>query len=396
MQDYDFIKKIKMHDLDNANNAKDLYFSFCEFLNNKYGAVDKDYDENPTKRGKEWLDIHHISEYELDDIANKTKITKEIENLALASNNVQIIVKNSGNAAKNCIEKSEDENAMTSTYYFDHTLSDLKKYNKKDRLVYANKIEHFLLHYLIASIRGKNTFFGGPNILWDQSVELDIYKFRNYKNKLQNNSEAFYSIINCEEITRLYKKLIDWGNWKIEVCSRYWLNLIHAIKYMDLKNASCVKDPAKLLYLLKILGYNIEEDAVEKLHSLSIGHREVILKNGLKFKTVDGHLYRYDGKSVVYFSIGVNRKYFTVPCDVEIIEDGAFINACNIIQITIPRTVKVIENNAFTSASNKIFYINGLSCPKLKKIFYEGSQQTWNELFSNVILNGVRVVYKEC
>ena len=55
--------KILNHKLGDVEDAKSLYDELCAFLEEKYGLVDKDYDENPTKRGTEWLDIHHIMEY---------------------------------------------------------------------------------------------------------------------------------------------------------------------------------------------------------------------------------------------------------------------------------------------------------------------------------------------
>ena len=42
-----------------------FYFAFCACLKEKYGLVDRAFDDNLTKRGKEWIDIHHIREYEL-------------------------------------------------------------------------------------------------------------------------------------------------------------------------------------------------------------------------------------------------------------------------------------------------------------------------------------------
>ena len=61
-------------------------------MQEKYGFVDKDYDENPTRRGKEWLDIHHILEYDLDDIARRTENAKATERHLLKKEKGEIII----------------------------------------------------------------------------------------------------------------------------------------------------------------------------------------------------------------------------------------------------------------------------------------------------------------
>jgi hypothetical protein len=58
----------------------------------QYAILDKNYDENPTKRGKEWLDIHHILEYELDDIAKRTENARNIEKLRNQSDDEILVI----------------------------------------------------------------------------------------------------------------------------------------------------------------------------------------------------------------------------------------------------------------------------------------------------------------
>ena len=53
-----------------------------------------------------------------------------------------------------------------------------------------NKIEHFLLHYLIVSIRNSK-FAGGPNYLWDCSVALDIYGFDHRNSREWENAAGY-------------------------------------------------------------------------------------------------------------------------------------------------------------------------------------------------------------
>jgi hypothetical protein len=166
------------------NDAEILYDHFCDELIKKYGIVDDDYDGNPTKRGKEWLDIHHIDETVLDDIAKRTV---------------------------NAIKENDFE-----------TLKSLKELNKKDRLLYANKIEHFLLHYLIDCMRGKDIFSGGPNFLWDGSVALK-YFFLKQKHLVQlQKREDFYNDISLIDLTKLYRKLIDWKDWQLNDIIPFW------------------------------------------------------------------------------------------------------------------------------------------------------------------------------
>ncbi len=90
MSDREFVEQIKALPLENAEEARSIYFVYCAHLKGKYGGVDKNFDENPTKRGKEWLDIHHIMEYELDDIAKRTNAAiwdKKIMAMAPSSQN---------------------------------------------------------------------------------------------------------------------------------------------------------------------------------------------------------------------------------------------------------------------------------------------------------------------
>lgn len=272
------IEKIKSHTLGDKEEAFALYFSFCDALKEKYGPVDRDYDENPTKRGKEWLDIHHIKEYELDDIACRTQAVRDIEKLMRDKKDDEVvIVAKTGEIWSNrdqLIEKARQDNPQAShihiiLFRLDCTLEELKPYNVKEQLVYANKIEHFLLHYLIDSIRGQEVFSGGPNFLWDCAIALDVYGFdREYLNKLQSEKEKFYSIMSSEEITRLYKKLIDWKKWNIEKCSRFWHTYKGMLRHLRQEKVSYVLDKTKFFKFIAILRlgfYEKDEVAIQNL-----------------------------------------------------------------------------------------------------------------------------------
>lgn len=203
----ELINKIKNLNLNDYKTAQKLYDDMCELLKQKYGLVNDDYDGNPLKRGKEWLDIHHIDEISIDDIARRT----------------QDAIK-SGNTT---------------------TLKILKPFNKKDRLVYSNKIEHFLLHYLIESIRypSQKLWGGGPHFLWDCSIALKCFKFKNYLNDLCNND--YYQDISLEEITMLYKKLLAFENLDLSDVSRFWTSAT----YCELKDEKLYKRLLDILIL---------------------------------------------------------------------------------------------------------------------------------------------------
>lgn len=396
----ELIEKIRQHTLGNKEEAFSLYFTLCDCLKEKYGLVDRDYDENPTKRGKEWIDIHHIREYELDDIAKRTNIArdleKEIRNPS-CENQIVIGLKSSEwNDAKMEEIRKQYPDKSVAFWGVDYTLEELKPYNVKEQLVYANKIEHFLLHYLITSAKGKKVFSGGPNYLWDSSVALDIYGFdQEYMNNLKNEKEKFYSVLSSEEITLLYKKLIDWKGWKYWKCSKYWMNNKNAIRYLNERQVSYVEDKDKFFRLLDILGFALNKDVYDKIISLPYKVKLIVCPGGIEAKEINGHIYSIDEKTALRFRIHATLKSFTIPSNVERIANGAFFPGFCLEKITIPITVKEIENKAFTGYPYSLKG-NGCVCPHLKTIYYKGPKAMWDENFSNVeIADGVMVVCKK-
>lgn len=385
----ELIEKIKNHELGNKEDAKTLYDSLCDFLKEKYGPVDKDYDENPTKRGKEWLDIHHIREYELDDIAKRTDQAKGKLWFPLFSTMC--------------------------------TLEELKPYNVKEQLVYANKIEHFLLHYLIDSIRGQKIFSGGPNFLWDECVALDYYGFEKvYMNDIKSNKDVYYSIMSSEAITCLYKKLIDWKNWDIKQCARHWNTINYMIKYLDDKKVSYVEDKDVFFNLLDVVGYELSDEVKNKIVTLPF--KDLIVEwNGQMTKIYNNHLFALDKKTAIIFNIHESHKSFNVPNYVERIADGAFRCGLCLETLTIPTTVKEIDSNVFVVECSGIYkgefwpqmgpcvpvlltenmerYFTstwkGKCCKYLNTVIYKGTQQEWDEKFSNVDLDGVTLICKK-
>lgn len=369
----DLIEKIKNHKLGNKEEATALYFAFCACLKEKYGLVDRDFDDNPTKRGKEWIDIHHIREYELDDIARRTDNARYFERRKRNSsleNQVVIAMKASewNNAKMEEISKQYPDRSVT-FLGIDYTLEELKPYNVKEQLVYANKIEHFLLHYLINSILQKS---GGVHYLWDCSVALDLYGFEQaYMQTLKNDKETFYSILTSEEITFLYKKLIDWEDRDINECSRYWVLFKDVLHKTKEQGISYVENKERFFKLFRILNYPLDKKYIDAIKSLP---------------------YFADAKkTAAYFVITpFERKSFTIPNYVKNIAFGAFDRAFYLETVTIPITVEHIDDTVFVE-----YKIKAKRIAKISKIIYKGTIEEWNKKFSNVELGGIKLVCKK-
>lgn len=159
----------------NKDKAAKYYERLVKFCRDKNGLVTDDYDSNPKKRGKEWIQIHHIDETTLDNIGVRT------------------------------------DNALSVFPRDIETLCFLKKFNKKERLVYATTVEHFLLHYLIEFIRPSYGF--GPHWLFGYILraKFNVIKY-NYEKNIFKNFDLFFENISFEEICFLYKKIIKLHN----------------------------------------------------------------------------------------------------------------------------------------------------------------------------------------
>lgn len=386
MTEQDFIKEIWKLDLGDVESSKDIYMRFCSFLKEKYGLVDKDYDEKPTTRGKEWIEIHHIMEYELDDIANRTRLAQDLHRLQIKNDPkiVIVIVKkediDNEEERYNIYKANKRKHKETRFFLEGPSLEDLKPYNKKEMLVYANKIEHFLLHYLIDSIRGKDFLSGGPNYLWDGSVALDLYGF--YKSdliELKKNKDRFYSLMSSEEITKLYKKLIDWKQWNIEDLKPFWYNFAYIIEKIRFSGVCNISDKEKFYYLMNMLGVKIDSDLKESIDTLPYLGKIVQTFLG-KFYRVNDIDYTLDGKVVCHFLTG-EKKTYTVSN--EIIEIGKNAFGPYLEKITIPLTVEKMDDKAFERAEN------------LKEIHYLGTRALWDERFGSINISNFKLVCKK-
>lgn len=158
-----------------ADEIKTIYENFCYYLMAKNGKIYFDYDKPHRTRGKEWIDIHHIDETTIDDIANRTRLAIE----------------------------SKDK----------ITLKELKPYNKANRLVYANKIEHFILHCLIALYNianGRHTIFGGVHWQFGAILHMQtaLLKDSDKLYEIQKHKELLFNQITFDEIIDIYSTIL--------------------------------------------------------------------------------------------------------------------------------------------------------------------------------------------
>jgi DNA polymerase III epsilon subunit-like protein len=169
-------------------NAGILYDKMCNSLITQNGPVLNDYDCPHRTRGSEWIDIHHIDEKEIDDIATRTNIANKIQ------------------------DKEE--------------LERLKIYNKKERLVYATKVEHFILHCLLDYIRKCPS--GGPHWTFGDIVKMQIGKFEKGSKEynIQQKQQSFFSLISFDEIIKIYADILNYNSANLDFCifSFYKLN----------------------------------------------------------------------------------------------------------------------------------------------------------------------------
>lgn len=368
---------------------KKIYFDYCKYLQYKYGEVNKDYDENPRRRGKEWLDIHHIMEYEQLNLAERTMIAKELERLERKPPEGKLVIilnEEEWYKEKKTNELHEKYKGQHVAFYGrTETLSDLKPYNLREQLVYANKIEHVLLHYLIISMNQRKKITPGVSFLWDACVALDLYylKQKNLQ-QIQINKETYYELMSSEEITMLYKKLIDWSKDDISSCTKYWCNFSSVITALEYERVRHIKDIDKFLHYMKLLQVNLSKQTIDDIFTLP--YRAIRLKyDDKEALKIDGNFYSLDEKTIIYFGSNylLGKKNLVIPDSIENIDSDALMRAIYIEKITIPQTVKYIHPNAFKRAI------------KLNEIIYKGTLTEWNERFSDVDISGITLKYNK-
>lgn len=160
--------------------AEVLYDSFCICIRGKNGYVFEDYDKPHKTRGKEWIDIHHLDEKSIPNIATMT-------NHAVMLNDTE-------------------------------TLEELRPYNKKERLVYATKVEHFLLHCLIAIMR--SDFSGGVHFTFGDIVKIKSGCFSEGSKEfnIQSMQSDFFKEITFEEIINIYAMNVKYTEVDLNEC----------------------------------------------------------------------------------------------------------------------------------------------------------------------------------
>lgn len=170
--------------------AERTYWEFCDFLVSKYGRLLNDYDKAHKKRGNEWIDIHHIDEIIEHNIAVRTQLAQQ-------DNNLKVI-------------------------------KEMGKFNKSNRLVYANKIEHFILHALLDMYKSSydKLYQGGLHFAFGDILKLEIGLFENNSRfiKIQNNKSEFYKFISFDDILNIYIltcKFLQVKNMQ-QIADNYW------------------------------------------------------------------------------------------------------------------------------------------------------------------------------
>lgn len=138
--------------------------------------------------------------------------------------------------------------------------------------------------------------------------------------------------------------------------------------------------------------------------------------NNSNYKSIDGNLYRKDGKTLLQYAIGKTATEFTIPDNVTSIGAYAFYNCDTLNKISIPNSVTAIGDEAFQYCHNitsiklptnvflgresfrecygleTLIIGNGITwgghyafkfCTNLTNIIYEGTKNQWNERNKN-------------
>ncbi len=398
--DCDMVEKIKSLPMNSEEEAMRLYTSVCVYLQKKYGGVDRDYDCNPTRRGKEWLDIHHIKEYELDDIARRTQTLQEILRYQrkASPNEYNLISRTKEESRQKAAEiRANNPQAQIYSYVMSHTtLEELKPFNRKEQLLYANKVEHFLLHYLIDLIRGRWVLSGGPNYLWDDCVGLDFYGFdREYLNQLKEQKEHFYAAISPIELTLLYKRLIDWKEWKLSDCKRFWKNFNYAMSQLH-DGLSYVDNKSNFFKAMEILNCPLTEEEKQKIEELPLKYRIIVDSDGIRKKVTSKYVLSEDEKTFYGYADYLKMLFsdsLTVPDGVQAVDPETFHIFSLVEKITIPCSITQLPKDIFTEKSSSY---DGPVFRKLKTVVYKGTREMWDALFADVDLTGIELTCQKC
>ena len=88
-----------------------------------------------------------------------------------------------------------------------------------------------------------------------------------------------------------------------------------------------------------------------------------VLEDNKAFKSIDGHLYSKDGKTLICYAGGQLNTEFVIPDTVTKIAGYSFSGADNLLKVVIPDTVKTIEEWAFVGMNNATIYCEAETQP---------------------------------
>ena len=154
----------------------------------------------------------------------------------------------------------------------------------------------------------------------------------------------------------------------------------------------------------------------------------IVSQTNPNYISVDGNLYSKDQKVLIQYAAGKMDSSFVIPNGVTKIGDAAFLSCCNLTHVVIPNGVTEIDDHAFqfcnlpsikipdgvSRIGQNAFYGCDFSnvtipasvmeigygvfdsCENLKTIYFEGSEDLWNNITGKkYIPSGVKVIFNE-
>ena len=159
------------------------------------------------------------------------------------------------------------------------------------------------------------------------------------------DNKGLVSYINISDVDKIYDtKLIDnsLSNDDVEL-----LNLLNSIKYNQQGAIYNLNDFDIESLVVPEIYRNVAfaELDLDKL-SLCNNLKEIIVSNGIRYKTIDGVLYNKSGSKLLFYPKAKEDTTFDIPEDVTSIRSNSISNA-NLETINVSSNVGNIEENAF-------------------------------------------------
>ena len=111
--------------------------------------------------------------------------------------------------------------------------------------------------------------------------------------------------------------------------------------------------------------------------------------------SVDGIMFSKDLSTLHYYPCGISAEMYTVPDNVAVIGEHAFISCTNLKRIELPNGLTQIGFGAFSNLNIKAILIPAsisnigtyafYSCDELNTVYYTGTEEQWNTLTENNI-----------